>query len=156
MDFIHDSLSIGKGIRILIIMDIFTRKVVGFKIDTSIGGNGVTELLKASIEQNSKPEVIRTDNGHEFISKTLDRFLFRERIKHEFIEKGKPYQNGYIDSFMDKIRNECLNLYLFRTIYEAKVIIGKYIDYYNNERPHSAIGYEAPIDFNKNLCTIKL
>jgi len=156
MDFIHDSLAIGKGIRILIIMDIFTRKVVGFKVDTSIGGSGVTELLKTSIEENGKLEVIRSDNGPEFISKTLDRFLFKGRIKHEFIEKGKPYQNGYIESFMDKIRNECLNLYLFRTIYEARVIIGKYIDYYNNERPHSAIGYEAPVVFNKNLYTIKL
>ena len=105
LDFIHDSLAIGKGIRILIIMDIFTRKVVGYRIDTSIGGNGVTELLKASIEENGKPEVIRTDNGPEFISRVLDRFLFKERIKHEFIEKGKPYQNGYIESFMDKIRN---------------------------------------------------
>jgi len=71
-------------------MDIFTRKVVGYRIDTSIGGNGVTELLKASIEENGKPEVIRTDNGPEFISGVLDRFLFKERIKHEFIEKGKP------------------------------------------------------------------
>jgi len=86
-------------------MDIFTRKVVGYRIDTSIGGNGVTELLKASIEENGKPEAIRTDNGPEFISRVLDRFLFKERIKHEFIEKGKPYQNGYIESFMDKIRN---------------------------------------------------
>ena len=57
---------------------------------------------------------------------------------------------------MDKIRNECLNLYLFRTIYEARAIIGNYIDYYNNERLHSAIGYEAPIVFNENLYTIKL
>ena len=57
---------------------------------------------------------------------------------------------------MDKIRNECLNLYLFRTIYEARTIISKYIDYYNNKRPHSAIGYETPVAFNENLYTIKL
>ena len=81
---------------------------------------------------------------------------FKERIKHEFIERGKPYQNGYIESFMDKIRNECLNLYLFITIYEARATISNYIDYYNNERPHSAIGYEAPVAFNENLYTIKL
>jgi len=137
-------------------MDIFTRKVIGFRIDRSITADGVIESLQTAIEEHGKPEIIRTDNGPEFISKTLDRFLFKERIKHEFIHKGKPYENGYIESFTDKFRNECLNLHLFRTIYEAKMIIRNYINYYNTERPHSAIGYETPIDFDKNLDTIQL
>ncbi len=137
-------------------MDIYRRKIVGYRVDRSITGDGVTELLQASIEENGKPEILRTDNGPEFISRVLNRFLFKERIKHEFIEKGKPERNGYIESFMDKLRNECLNLYLFRNIYEARMIISKYIAYYNNERPHSAIGYETPIDFDKNLYAIKI
>jgi len=156
MDFIPDSLSIGKGIRILIMMDIFIRKIVGYRVDRSIIGDGVAELLQTSIEGQGKPEVIRRDNRHEFISKVFNRFLFKERIKYEFIEKGKPYENRYIESFMDKLRNECLNLYLFRNIYEARMIIKEYIEYYNNERLHSTIGYETPIDFDKNLSTIKL
>jgi len=86
----------------------------------------------------------------------LFRFLFKEKIKHEFIHKGKPYENGYIESFMDKFRNEFLNLCLFRTIYEAEITIKNYIDYYNTERPHSAIGYETPNDFDKKLDTIQL
>jgi len=90
MDFIHDSLSIGKGIRILIIMDIYIRKIVGYRIDRSITGNEVVDILKSSIEENSKPEILRSDNGPEFILKSLNRFLFKERVKHEFIEKGKP------------------------------------------------------------------
>ena len=90
MDFIHDSLSIGKGIRILIIMDIYIRKIVGYRIDRSITGNEVVDILKSSIEENGKPEILRRDNRPEFISKSLNRFLFKERIKHEFIGKGKP------------------------------------------------------------------
>ncbi len=72
------------------------------------------------------------------------------------LKKGSLVRNGYIESFMDKIRDECLNLYLFRNIYEARMIISNYIDYYNNERPQSSIGYETSIDFDKKLYTIKL
>ena len=72
------------------------------------------------------------------------------------LEKENLVRNGYIESLMDKIRDECLNLYLFRNIYEARMIISNYIDYYNNERPQSSIGYETPIDFDKKLYTIKL
>ena len=72
------------------------------------------------------------------------------------LRKESLERNGYIESFMDKIRNECLNLYLFRTIYEARMTISNYIDYYNTGRPHSTIGYETPVAFNENLYTIKL
>jgi len=65
------------------------------------------------------------------------------------------YQDGYVESFMDKLRNEYLNLYLFKGNYEARLIIKNYFDYYNSERPHSAIGYETPVDFNKDLYNIK-
>ena len=75
MDFIHDSLSIGKGIRILIIMDIYTRKVVGYKVDRSITGNEVVDILKSSIEENGKPEILRSDNGPEFILNSLKEYL---------------------------------------------------------------------------------
>ena len=72
------------------------------------------------------------------------------------LKKGSPVRNGYIESLMDKLRDECLNLYLFRNIYEARTIISKYIDYYNNERPHSSIGYDTLTHFDKKLYTIKL
>jgi len=72
------------------------------------------------------------------------------------LKKENLVRNGYIESFMDKIRDGCLNLYLFRNIYEARVIISNYIDYYNNERPQSSIGYETSIGFKKKLYTIKL
>ncbi len=72
------------------------------------------------------------------------------------LKKGSPVRNVYIESLMDKLRDECLNLYLFRNIYEARTIIGNYIDYYKNERPHSSIGYDTLTRFDKKLYTIKL
>ncbi len=153
-DFIHDSLKNNRPLRSLIIQDAYTKKVVGYRIDRSITAEDVTDTFKEAISVYGKPHILRSDNGPEFRSKSLNSFLNTNRITHEFIEKGKPYQNGIAESFMDKLRDECLNLHLFRNIEEAKEVIGNYINFYNSERPHSSLNYKTPIEFERSLAII--
>ena len=117
-DFIHDSLTNNRALRVLIIQDAYTKKVVGYRIGRSITAEEVTDTFKEAISVYGKPRILRSDNGPEFRSKLLNSFLNTNRITHEFIEKGKPYQNGIAESFMDKLRDECLNLNMFKNIEE--------------------------------------
>jgi putative transposase len=153
-DFVHDSLINNRPLRILIIQDAYTKKVVGYRIDRSITAEDVVDTFKEAISVYGKLHVLRSDNGPEFRSKLLNSFLNTNRITHEFIEKGKPYQNGIAESFMDKLRDECLNLNMFRNIEEAKEVIENYINFYNNERPHSSLNYRTPIEFERSLAII--
>ena len=153
-DFVYDSLTNNRPLRILIIQDAYTKKVVGYGIQRSITAEDVKMIFERAIRLNGKPDVIRSDNGPEFRSKLLNSFLNTNRIKHEFIEKGKPYQNGIAESFMDKLRDECLNLNTFKNIEEAKEIIANYINFYNRKRPHSSLNYKTPIEFERSLAII--
>ena len=153
-DFIHDSLTNNRALRILIIQDAYTKKVVGYRIDRSITAEEVVDTFHRAVNEYGIPHILRSDNGPEFRSKLLNSFLNTNRITHEFIEKGKPYQNGIAESFMDKFRDECLNLHLFRNIEEAKEVIENYINFYNSERPHSSLHYRTPIEFERSLAII--
>ncbi len=152
--FIHDSLTNNRVLRILIIQDAYTKKVVGYRIGRSITAEEVTDTLKEAISVYGKPHILHSDNGPEFEFKLLNSFLNTNRITREFIEKGKPYQNGIAESFMDKFRDECLNLNMFKSIEEAKEVIENYINFYNKERPHSSLNYKTPIEFERSLAII--
>ncbi len=103
--------------------------------------------------RHGKPLSLRSDNGPEFMSKSLNRYLNYERIKHETIDKGKPFQNGFIESLFDKLRDECLNRNVFTTLVEAKEVISNYINHYNKERVHSSLNYKTHEEFAKEcLC----
>ncbi len=153
-DFIHDSLTNNRALRVLIIQDAYTKKVVGYRIGRSITAEEVTDTFKEAINKHGIPHILHSDNGPEFRSKSLNSFLNTNRITHKFIEKGKPYQNGVAESFMDKLRDECLNLHLFKSIEEAKEVIENYINFYNKERPHSSLNYKTPIEFERSLAII--
>ena len=122
------------------ICDIFSRFCIGIKIDNSICANSVIEILESYFLKYNKPEIIRTDNGPEFRSRKFRMFLERNRIKQEFIPKGSPWENGNIESFIGKLREECLNMHEFSNINEAREIIENYRNFYNNKRPHSYLG----------------
>ena len=109
-----------------------------------------------AIRLNGKPDIIRSDNGPEFRSKLLNSFLNTNRIKHEFIKKGKLYQKGITESFIDKLRDKCPNLNAFKNIEEAKEIIGNYIDFYNRKRPRGSLNYKTPVEFERSLATMGL
>jgi putative transposase len=153
-DFVHDSLINNRTLIILIIQDAYTKKVVGYRIDRSITAEDVLDTFKKAISVYGRPHILRSDNGPGFRSQLLNSFLNTNRIIHEFIEKGKPYQNGIAESFMDKLRDECLNLNMFKNIEEAREVIKNYINFYNSERPHSSLNYRTPIEFERSLAII--
>lgn len=136
-----------RKLRMLFVIDDFTRLVVGVFIELSIPAYQVQSVLAQAIARYSRPRVFRTDNGPEFRETELNRFLSNARIKHEFIEKGKPYQNGFSESFNARLRDECLktfdmNLFPLKGIEQAVLA---WINRYNYQRPHSSLNYDTPM-----------
>lgn len=140
----------GRKLRILIVIDDFTRLVVGILVDFSIPASRVLLVIEKSIALYSRPRIFRTDNGSEFIEGRLNRFLSNARIRHEFIEKGKPQQNGFSESFNARFEDECLRMLDLNLmpLKEIKQAIYDWIKEYNCQRPHSSITYETPIRFH--------
>jgi len=140
----------GRKLRILIVIDDFTRLVVGILVDFSIPASRVLLVIEKSIALYSRPRIFRTDNGSEFIEGRLNRFLSNARIRHEFIEKGKPQQNGFSESFNARFEDECLRMLDLNLmpLKEIKQAIYDWIKEYNCQRPHSSIAYETPIRFH--------
>ncbi len=147
MDFVHDTFDNGRRLRALNITDDFSRQCVRIEVDTSISGERVTRTLDQAAEFYGLPECIRTDNGPEFIGNAMDKWAYKNGVKLEFIEPGKPMQNGYIESFNGKLRDECLNENWFTSLRQARSIIEDWRIDYNTVRPHSSLGYLTPEEF---------
>jgi putative transposase len=149
MDFMRDSLANGRAFKVLSIVDEYTRKCFRIELDTSINGLRVTRVLTEISQIEGLPEIIIIDNGPEFISKALDGWSYQRGVKLTFIRPGKPVENAYIESFNGRFRDECLNENWFLTLEHARQIIEKWRIDYNNERPHSSLGYLTPEEFIK-------
>ena len=147
MDFVADQLSNGRRFRILNIMDEYSREVVGQLVSTSISGQRVGRFLDQVAETRGLPRQIVCDNGTEFTSKAMFFWSKESKVKLSFIQPGKPTQNAFCESLNGKFRNECLNQHWFRSLEEARHEIDQWRTHYNNVRPHSALGYQSPIDF---------
>jgi putative transposase len=147
MDFMRDSLANGRAIKILAVVDEYTRKCFRIEVDTSINGVRVTRVLDEIARVEGLPEIIIIDNGPEFIGKALDAWAYQRGVKLTFIRPGKPVENAYIESFNGRFRDECLNENWFLTLEHARRIIEKWRIDYNNERPHSSLGYLTPEEF---------
>jgi len=147
MDFMMDSLASGRRFRTLNVVDDYTRECVRIEVDTSLGGERVARVLEALREQRSGPQVIVVDHGPEFTSQALDRWACQRGVKLQFIAPGKPEQNAYVESFNGKFRDECLNQHWFRDLEEAREEIETWRQDYNQQRPHSALGYRTPEEF---------
>ena len=147
MDFMRDSLSDGRAIKVLSIVDEYTRKCFRIEIDTSINGVRVTRALTEISQIGALPEIIIIDNGPEFIGKALDAWAYQRGVKLAFIRPGRPVENAYIESFNGRFRDECLNENWFLSLEHARRIIEKWRIDYNNERPHSSLGYLTPEEF---------
>jgi putative transposase len=144
IDFVHDALSDGRKIRLLTIIDIFTRECLGIVVDTSLSGHRVIRALEQLIEQKGKPEGIMSDNGTEFTSNAVLKWCNEKQIGWHYIQPGKPQQNGYLESFNGKFRDECLNEHFFISLSEAQMLIEKWRKDYNECRPHSALDGRTP------------
>ena len=149
-DFIFDRLENGRSLKIMTIVDEFTRESLAIVVSHNIRSLDVIETLRALIRQRGNPGHIRSDNGPEFISKAIENWLKFHQVGTIYIRPGSPWENPYIESFNGKFRDECLNMELFSSMIEAKVIIEEWRIEYNEIRPHSILGYKTPAEFAKS------
>ena len=155
MDFIQDAVVSGRKFRALNLMDGFTREALEIEVDTSLPGTRVVRVLDGLQETRGLPEAIQLDNGPEFISRAVDQWAFAHGVALHFIERGKPTQNAYIESFNGKFRDECLNQNWFVDLADARQIIEAWRVDYNTLRPHSSLGYQTPEEFAREAAAKK-
>jgi len=151
MDFMQDSLADGRRFRTLNIVDACTRECLVIEVDTSLPGRRVTRVLDRLGAENGMPTMIRMDNGPEFTGQALDAWADAKGVRLDFIEPGKPTQNGLLESFNGKFRDECLNQHWFLDLADAHRIIENWRIDYNQERPHGALGDQQPAVFAAQL-----
>ena len=153
LDFVHDQFAGGQRFRVLNVVDDVTRECLAAIPDTSISGRRVARELTALIERRGKPGMIVSDNGTELTSNAILRWCSKHRIEWHYIAPGRPMQNGFIESFNGRMRDELLNETMFRNLAHARVVITAWATDYNTERPHSALDYQTPADYARTLTT---
>lgn len=151
IDFAHDRMVNGRTLRVLSIVDTFTRECLALEVDTCLPSRRVTRALDAVIAQRGKPERIRMDNGSELTSRHFLAWGIDRRIELVHIQPGKPVQNAHIESFHGRLRDECLNTTWFGNLWEARRKIRAWRCEYNHERPHSSLNYRTPAEFVATL-----
>lgn len=147
MDFMSDTLENGRKFRVFNLIDTFSKECVHQIIDSSLQGSRIARELTQLSEQRELPQTIRCDNGPEFTSKVMLKWADEAGVQLGFIAKGKPTQNGFIESFNGKMRKECLDRHIFRNLVEAKEEIMNWASHYNEERPHRSLNFMAPYEF---------
>jgi putative transposase len=150
MDFIVDGLASGRMVRILSVIDAFTRECLALEADTCLGSGRVTRVLERLIEERGLPEAVRSDNGPEFTSRRMLGWAEERKIALVHIQPGKPMQNGHVESFHGRLRDECLNTSWFRTLNEVRATLATWQQEYNWERPHSSLAYRTPAEFRRD------
>ena len=149
MDFVSDCLSNGKVIRMLTVVDDYTRECLAIEVDTSLGGLRVRRVLDRITSERGLPEAIVSDNGPEFRGRALAAWSEERGVRWEFIQPGKPVQNAFAESFNGRLRDECLNANWFTSLADARRKIENWRQDYNLRRPHSSLSYMAPAEFAK-------
>ena len=150
-DFVAARTEDGLPLRILNVVDEFTRRCVGCRVDRSIGARDIISELEQLFERHGKPRILRSDNGREFIAESLADWLKGQGVTQVFIEKASPQQNAYVERFNGSMRDELLNGEFFRSVLEARVVINEWIEGYNTIRPHRGLGYKTPAAFYATL-----
>lgn len=143
-DFVTDRTSNGRAFRMLTVVDEYTRESLAIRVERKLGSTHVLETLTELFLQRGPPKHLRSDNGPEFCADAVKRWLERLEVKTLFIEPGSPWENGYVESFNGKLRDELLNTEVFTTLKEAQVLIADWREHYNRYRPHSSLGYRPP------------
>lgn len=146
-DFVFDSCANGQKLKMLTVVDESTRESLAIEVGARINSRAVIDVLTRLISLHGQPEYLRSDNGPELVSKAVKQWLSSSGVQTAYIEGGKPWQNGLNESFNGKLRDECLNLEWFNNRDEAKVIIEQWRKHYNEQRPHSSLGYKTPAQF---------
>jgi len=143
-DFVSDRTHDGRPFRLLTLVDEFTRECLSIDVARRMNSDDVLERLSWLFATRGVPDHIRSDNGPEFTAQIVRDWLERVGVKTLFIEPGSPWENGYVESFNGKLRDELLNGEIFYTVKEAQILIERWRRYYNTIRPHSALGYRPP------------
>jgi len=147
LDFVHDAVECGRTIRVLSVVDVYTRECLALEVDTSFASRRVTRVLDAIIAERGQPQAIRCDNGPELTSRHFLAWCVERQIELVHIQPGKPTQNARVESFNGRLRDECLNVSWFQNLFDAKRKIATWKIEYNEERPHSSLGYLTPKEF---------
>lgn len=146
-DLLFDRFADGRPFKTLSILDEFTRECLGILVATTIHAEDVTSFLDGVMQKRSSPVFLRSDNGSEFTAETVQIWLAKKSVGPAFIPPGQPWKNGFIESFHDKFRDECLQREWFSTLLDAQIVIEDWRLHYNTRRPHSSLKYKTPADF---------
>ena len=146
-DFMSDQTEDGRGLKFLTVLDEFTRESLTIEVGRSIKSKDVIAVLEYLLMVRGAPKYIRSDNGPEFIADAIKKWLKKKHVETLYVEPGSPWENGYIESFNGKFRDEILNRELFYSVREAKVLVEDWRLEYNDHRPHSGLGYMTPAGF---------
>jgi putative transposase len=147
LDFAHDVLAAGRTIRVLSVVDAFTRECLALEVDTGFASRRVTRVLEQIIAVRGCPQAIRCDNGPELTSRRYLAWALEWKIELRHIQPGKPTQNAHVESFHGRLREECLRASWFINLFDARRKISSWRKEYNEQRPHSSLGYRTPIEF---------
>ena len=146
-DFVADNLFDGRKLRMLTVVNCFTRESLAIHVGQSLKGEDVVRVVDAITRQRGAPQTIKTDNGSEFISKAMDRWAYEHKVEIDFSRPGKPTDNAMIESFNGRPRQECLTEHWFMSLEDAKSKIEAWRMHYNESRPHSALDWRTPCEF---------
>lgn len=145
MDFLHDQLATGQKIRVLTIVDTFSRFSPALDARMNYRGEDVVQTLERVFQDVGYPQSIRVDQGSAFISRDLDLWAYARGVILDFSRPGKPTDNAFAEAFNSRVRAECMNAHWFLTLADAREKLEAWRRYYNEERPHGAIGNKLPI-----------
>jgi putative transposase len=149
-DFMQDATLGGRPLRLLTVLDEFTRECLAIAVATAMPATQVIAVLEPIFRAYGAPQYLRSDNGPEFIALDVRFWLRRQQTATLYIDPGCPWQNGYGESFNGTVRDECLNLQAFASVAEAQVQLDAFRRHYNEERPHSRLGYQTPVEFKRD------
>jgi putative transposase len=155
LDFVHDAAESGRKFRALSVIDVYTRECLALEVDTSFASRRVTRVLERIVAERGVPVAIRCDNGPELTSRHFLAWCMERKIELVHIEPGRPMQNGHVESFHGKLRDECLNASWFGNLWDARRKIAAWREEYNEERPHSSLGYVAPREFARRIAALR-
>jgi putative transposase len=151
LDFAHDAVACGRAIRVLSVMDAYTRECLALEVDTSFASRRVTRVLDAIVAERGQPQAIRCDNGPELTSRHFLAWCVERQIELVHIQPGKPTQNAHVESFHGRLRDECLAVSWFQNLFDARRKIAAWRIDYNERRPHSSLGYRTPKEFATSM-----
>jgi putative transposase len=146
-DFVMDLTEDGRRLKMMPVVDEYTRECLSIDVERSITAEDVVDTLASLFRSRGEPAFIRSDNGPEFIAKAVKQWLDLSGVKTLYIEPGSPWENAYSKTFISRFSDEVLKREVFTNLLEAKVLIEDYRDHYNQQRPHSALGYLSPAQF---------